>query len=380
MVTTMTLIFHKLTKWTTIILILFYATSLWGSIGNVDKLEGNGVIDRNKTDITLEQELPIEQYDTVKTGNGKVGILFIDDTRVDVTQHSKLIIDEFVYDPNTKKGKLNLSAKLGTIKYASGQIAKTSRQDIVITTPTATIGVRGTDFSMTIDELGSSTIILLPSCDVKGNCLVGEISVESAAGQVILNQAFQATQVFVPENPPSPPVKLDLEIEMINNMLIVAKPKEIDEENYQKKIKAVADALDLDFLQFDDLEVDYLEEEENLYVTGLDIDFLQQNFLADILKQINEELAEQMRNEFDKQEERKSIEGITIGKDPETGVIILDESPQWVWIREDASGSYIELRLDQEYGYILNIIQGEFEMYDFELLGQENEITIQQFN
>ena len=166
----MTLIFHKLIKWTTIILILFYATSSWGSIGNVDKLEGKGVIDRNKTDITLEEELPIEQYDTVKTGNGKVGILFIDDTRVDVTQHSKLIIDEFVYDPNTKKGKLNLSAKLGTIKYASGQIAKTSRQDIIITTPTATIGVRGTDFSMTIDELGSSTIILLPSCDVNGNC------------------------------------------------------------------------------------------------------------------------------------------------------------------------------------------------------------------
>ena len=373
----MTLIFHKLTKWI-LLVILFYAGPLWASIGNVDKLEGKGVIDRNKTDITLEQELPIEQYDTVKTGNGKVGILFIDDTRVDVTQHSKLIIDEFVYDPNTKKGKLNLSAKLGTIKYASGQIAKTSRQDIVITTPTATIGVRGTDFSMTIDELGSSTIILLPSCDVNGNCLVGEISVESAAGQVILNQAFQATQVFVPENPPTPPVTLDLEIDMINNMLIIAKPKNLEDEDYVKKIKAVADALDIDFLEIDDLDQDYLEEEEDLYVTGLDIDFLQQNFLADILKQINEELALQMRNEFDKQEERKSIEGITLGKDPETGVIILDESPQWVWIREDASGAYIELRLDQEYGYILNIIQGEFEMYDFELLGQENQIDILQ--
>jgi hypothetical protein len=304
--------------------------------------------------------------------------LFIDDTRVDVTQHSKLIIDEFVYDPNTKKGKLNLSAKLGTIRYASGQIAKTSRQDIVITTPTATIGVRGTDFSMTIDELGSSTIILLPSCDTQGNCLVGEISVESAAGQVILNQAFQATQVVVPENPPSPPVKLDLEIDMINNMLIISKPKEIEDENYVKKIKAVADALDIDFLQIEDLDKDYLEEDEDLYVTGLDIDFLQQNFLADILKQINEELAKEMRNEFDKQAERKSIGDIKLGKDPETGVIILDEDPQWVWIREDASGGYIELRLDKEYGYIINIIQGEFEMYDFELGGQDNDINIEQ--
>ena len=269
-------IYHKLTKWIIIILILFYATSSWGSIGNVDQLEGKGVVDRKDGDknITIEQSLDILQYDTVKTGNGKVGILFVDDTRVDVTQHSKLIIDEFVFDPNTGKGKLNLSAKLGTIRYASGQIAKNSRQDIKITTPTATIGVRGTDFSMTIDELGGSTIILLPSCDVNGNCLVGEISVESAAGQVILNQAFQATQVVVPEKPPTPPVTLDLEIDMINNMLIISKPKEIEDENYVKKIKAVADALDIDFLQIDDLDRDYLEEEENLYVTGLDISFL----------------------------------------------------------------------------------------------------------
>ena len=100
---------------------------------------------------------------------------------------------------------------------------------------------------------------------------MGEISVESAAGQVILNQAFQATQVFVPENPPTPPVTLDLEIDMINNMLIIAKPKNLEDEDYVKKIKAVADALDIDFLEIEDLNVDYLEEDENLYVTGLDI-------------------------------------------------------------------------------------------------------------
>ncbi len=372
----MILTYHKLTRWT-IILILFYATSLWGSIGNVDQIEGNGVVDRKDgdTNILLEEQTSIEQFDTVKTGNGKVGILFIDDTRVDVTQHSKLIIDEFVYDPNTNTGKLSLSAKLGTVRYASGQIAKNSKQNVQITTPTATIGVRGTDFTMTIDELGGSTIILLPSCDVNGNCFVGEISVETDAGQVILNQAFQATQVNTPVNPPSAPVKLDLEIEMINNMLIVAKPEALEEENYEEKLKEVSDALDLDFLQFDDLEVDYLEEEEDLYVTGLDIDFLEQNFLANILDQINKELAKAMRSEFDK---GKGTDGIFLGKNPETGVIILDEDPQWVWARESAGGGYIELRLDKEYGYIISVIQGEFEMYDFELGGQDNEITIEQ--
>ena len=228
-------------KWFLILLILICVVkcnSAFGSIGEVTQLEGNGIIDRKDGDkgIVVEKELDVFSYDTVKTGNGKVGIEFIDQTRVDVTEHSKLIIDEFVYDPNSKTGKLNLSAKLGTIRYASGQIAKNSATEVKITTPTASISVRGTDFAMTIDELGGSTIILLPSCDVQGNCLVGEISVESAAGQVILNQAFQATQVFVPESPPTPPVKLDLEIDMINNMLIISKPKEIDDENYVKKI------------------------------------------------------------------------------------------------------------------------------------------------
>tara|TARA_R100001443_G_scaffold35859_1_gene49755 strand:- start:77 stop:1201 length:1125 start_codon:yes stop_codon:yes gene_type:complete len=351
----------------------------FANIGNVTQLEGNGVIDRQDGDegIVIEKELDIFSYDTVKTGNGKVGIEFIDNTRVDITQHSKLIIDEFVYDPNSKTGKLSLKASLGTVRYASGQIAKNSATNVQITTPTATIGVRGTDFTMTIDEVGSSTIILLPSCDTNGNCFVGEISVESDAGQVILNQAFQATVVDTVASRPLTPVILNLDEDMINNLMIVSKPAEIESMQNEEGLNEVADALDIDFLQFDDLEVDYLAEDESQFKTGLDIDFLEQNFLADILAQINKELAKAMRSEFDKQ---KSADGILLGKNPETGVIILDEDPEWVWIREDASGSYIELRLDKEYGYILNIVQSEFEQYDFQLGGQDNAITIQQIN
>ena len=368
-------------KWFLILLILICVVkcnSAFGSIGEVTQLEGNGVIDRKDGDkgIVVEKELDVFSYDTVKTGNGKVGIEFIDATRVDVTQHSKLIIDEFVYDPNSGTGKLSLKASLGTVRYASGQIAKNSATNVKITTPTATIGVRGTDFTMTIDETGSSTIILLPSCDTNGNCFVGEISVESDAGQVILNQAFQATVVDTVASRPLTPVILDLDEEMINNLLIVSKPAEIEQMQNEEGLNEVADALDIDFLQFDDLEVDYLEEDESQFATGLDIDFLEQNFLADILAQINKELAKAMRSEFDK----KTVDGIILGKNSETGVIILDEDPEWVWIREDASGSYIELRLDKEYGYILNIVQGEFVQYDFQLGGQDNAITIQQIN
>lgn len=356
--------------------ILWFITfsSFASIIGDVILHEGNAVIERTDgEDVESEVDLDIFSYDTIKTGKGKVAVGFIDDTRVDVTQHSKLIIDEFVYDPNTKKGSLSLKAALGTVRYASGQIAKTTPTNVQIKTPTATIGVRGTDFSMTIDEMGSSTIILLPSCDTNGNCFVGEISVESDAGMVIMNQAFQATVVDTIDSRPLKPVIVDIDESYINNLLIISKPREIEEAIQNEELNKVANALDIDFLKFEELERDYLEIEEDEYATILDVDFLDQNFLGDILQQLNEQLALQMRSEFDK---KKSVYDFKLGKDKETGITILDEEPQWYWHREGASGSVVELRLEQENSYMMNIQMGDFELIDFELGGIESEITI----
>jgi len=351
---------------------LTLAVKAYSSIGNVILHEGSGEIQRTdgEQDVTAI-DLDVFSYDTVRTGQGKTAIEFVDDTRVDITQHSKLVIDEFVYDPASGTGKLSLKAGLGTVRYASGQIAKNSKQNVLIQTPTATIGVRGTDFAMTVDEIGSSTIILLPSCNTDGKCYVGEISVESDAGQVIMNQAFQATVVDTVASAPMRPVILSLEEDMINNLLIVSKPKEIQEQLDNSSYNAVANALDIDFLKFDDLDVDALEEEIENWATGLDIDFLEQNFLVDILKQINQELARQMRDEFDKKGGAQRF-----GKDPETGIIFLDEDPHFVWSREDAAGNFIELRLDKENTYILNVQQQDYEIIDYIINGQENEINI----
>ena len=350
-------------------------TNSFASIGEVTIHNGSAVIDRQDgdKDIEVEKQLDVFSYDTVKTGQGQVGIKFIDDTRVDVTAHSKLIIDEFVYDPNTNTGKLSLKATLGTVRYASGQIAKNSAQNVNIKTPTATIAVRGTDFAMTVNEIGGSTIVLLPSCNGNGQCYVGEIEVQTDAGFVIMNQAFQATQVDTMESKPLKPVLLNLDEDMINNLLIVAQPKEIEDQvEEEKKLKQIANALDIDFLKFDDLEVDLLETEEEEF-TGLDVDFLDQDFLVDILAQLNKQLALQMRSEFDKRKDKKKS-----GVD-EFGVTLLDEDPQWVWMRSDESNNNIVLRLDQEYGYIINVTQGDTEILDYELGdGATNVITINQ--
>ena len=359
-----------------VFLILWFLTfsSFASIIGDVILHEGNAVIERTDgEDVDSKVDLDIFSYDTIKTGKGKVAIEFIDETRVDVTQHSKLIIDEFVYDPNTKTGSLSLKSVLGTVRYASGQIAKTSPTSVQIKTPTATIGVRGTDFTMTVDEIGSSTIILLPSCDTNGNCFVGEISVESDAGMVILNQAFQATVVDTSGSLPLKPVILDLEENLINNLLIISKPREITEAIATVELNKVATALDIDFLKFDELEKDYLAEIEDDAVSLLDTDFLDQNFLGDILEQLNIQLALQMRSEFDK---KTSAYEFKLGKDKETGITILNEDPNWYWHREGASGSVIELRLEQANSYMMNIQMGDFEIIDFELGGTESVINI----
>jgi hypothetical protein len=357
-------------------IILWFLTfsSFASVIGDVILHEGNAIIERTDgEDVDSEIDLDIFSYDTIKTGKGNVAIGFIDDTRVDITQHSKLIIDEFVYDPNTKTGSLSLKAALGTVRYASGQIAKTSPTSVQIKTPTATIGVRGTDFTMTIDEVGSSTIILLPSCDTNGNCFVGEISVESDAGMIIMNQAFQATVVDTISSKPLKPVILDLEESMINNLLIISKPREIVEAIQESELNKVATALDIDFLKFDELEIDLLAEVEDEASSLLDVDFLDQNFLGDILEQLNIQLALQMRSEFDKKQGKYDFK---LGKDKVTGITILDEEPQWYFHREAASGSVVELRLEQENSYMMNIQQGDFELIDFELGGIESVITI----
>ena len=347
-------------------------------IGDVILHTGNAVIEQDGVDVDSEEGLDVFSYNTVKTGKGKVAIGFIDDTRVDVTEHSKLVIDEFVYDPNTKTGSLSLKAALGTIRYASGQIAKTNPTNVQIKTPTATIGVRGTDFTMTVDEIGSSTIILLPSCDTNGFCFVGEISVESDAGQVIMNTAFQATTVETISSAPLKPVLLSLEENFITNLLIISQPREIEEAEQQAEYERTATALDVDLLAFDELDKsmeDYIKEQEGEDDVGqLDRDFLAQNFLGNILDQLNVQLALKLGDKLEKK--KKSKGDITLGTDKETGITILDEDPEWYWHREAASGSVVELRLEQENSYIMNVQMGDFELLDFELGGTESEINI----
>ena len=181
-------------------------SSTLAKVGEVSFQSQSAQIVRGDEKILTNVGTSVEMYDEIETLDGTVKILFVDETKVNISKYSTLIIDEFVYDNNTKKGKVNLKASFGTLRYTSGLIAKNSKDNIKITTPTASVSVRGTDFEVVVKESGESTFTLLPSEDSNGNQYVGSIEVFNDIGSVILTEAFEITSVTSSFTYPSKPI------------------------------------------------------------------------------------------------------------------------------------------------------------------------------
>jgi hypothetical protein len=276
-------------------------------IGTVtEQLNSPADILRQTTKLVANKGTGIEMNDSVRTQQGKVGITFEDNTRVQVNENSKLVIDDFVYDPKAKTGKIAMKMALGTVRYASGAIAHNSPAGVSINTPSATISVRGTDFTATVDELGQSTVILLPSCpdnrnksrtvqDIERDCVTGSIIVESDVGQVILNQPFQATRVESRGLMPAKPVILRLSEDAIGNMLMLSPPRELSREDHQTKTRLeMRSALDVDFLKEQGLVNALDAQAQEFFQDKLSRNFLNQDFLANILDILDAQMKAQL--------------------------------------------------------------------------------------
>jgi hypothetical protein len=247
------------------------------NIGKVTQNRGISEVVKNSSRVPTRPQLPIAKLDRVQTGNGRVEITFVDDSTVKVTEHSKLVIDDFVYSGKPSTSRMALKFAAGTARFATGQSGKMNKGNINLRTPTATIAVRGTDFAATVDDFGKSLIMLLPEPDGS----VGEITVANAAGFVILNKAFQATIVSTADSRPSRPVILNLTLNQIDNMLIISPAEEVRTEEEIAESKAnILDLseLDIDYLAKDDLQENQLASSE-LDINTINADFLGEDFL-----------------------------------------------------------------------------------------------------
>jgi hypothetical protein len=226
------------------LVLLLIASGAQANIGKITELQGTAVeIKRGSKSIKASKDSVIESNDTVSVGsNTKLTITFSDNSTAKITENSKLIIDDFVYDPKGGASKSSMKVALGTVRMASGAIAKNSAQNVNIKTPTAAIAVRGTDFAMTVDELGRSTVVLLPSCkddrdaqrvELPGNCVCGAIDVTTTAGKVSMDSPFLATYAVSHQESPLPPVQVDPSVMNAYGEGSLKKPEQV--------VKAVAE-------------------------------------------------------------------------------------------------------------------------------------------
>ena len=255
------------------------------SIGDIVESTGVGKIVRQNEDLSNLNNLPIQLNDIAETAMGSMKIEFLDKAQLDLKEHSEVLIDEIYYDPDPSLSKMSMKFTMGTARFASGSLGLVNKANIDIQTPTATIGIRGTDFTTTIDELGRSLIVLLP--DANGSPS-GEISVTNLAGTVVLNEAYQATMVSTLDSSPTNPVIVNgITPSMIDNMFIVNPPSEVKqaiEDAAADEQDQDSGMLDVDFLEFNELESDALADtEKDLEFTELDIDLLDVDFLRDLL-------------------------------------------------------------------------------------------------
>lgn len=337
-------------------------------------------IQRSKTTLQGTKGTGVEMADEIKTQAGKVGIKFADDTQVKVNENSKLVIDEFVYDPKNKDaGKLALNMASGTVRYASGAIAKNNPAKVAINTPTATIAVRGTDFSATVDELGRSTIILLPSCregfkSVNKDCKVGIIDVITDAGIVTLDQAFQATQVNSRSEAPRNPVILKLTEDAISNILILSPPVQLSKDQSSEKAKQLGfNALDVDLLKENQL-VNILEaQEKQMYQDRLSRNPLEANLLPNLLDIINDQINAANSNLLALQKPNSVLPDYK----PSTGVVA-EVDPMNVALSRDDGSNVQSIVADRSRSLTVYQIQGSIEVRNRINTGGNTTVTLRQ--
>ena len=312
-------------------------------IGEIVEYKGSAGLQRDgeSSIVSADREPEVLMYDTAKTQNGRMKIQFKGDQELDLTEHTKVWIDEVYYDPDPSKSKMAIRMAQGTARFASGFGGKIKKSNIKVSTPTAQIAVVGTDFTTSIDEIGRSLVILLP--DEFGNPS-GKIIVSNAGGSVTLEEAYQATMVSTFDDSPTKPVTVSgIDASMIDNMFIVNPPEEVQDQVAEELADNENDSnniLDVDFLEFNDLEEDYFEDDELEY-TELDRDLLDIDFLQDLLDVVLE-----IDRKVGIDAERKAdpfgvarIEGTAFGFDKDSQYnTIVDKGLGQIWFYREVQG------------------------------------------
>ena len=177
---------------------------------------------------------------------------------------------------------------------------------------------------------------------------------------------------------------LPLDENDINNLLILRKKTPYDEEEdvIRKKAREMFEFLDIDFLEFDELNEDALTDDiKDIWVTDLDRNsYYLQELLHDMLDELNKALANLFKNELDRQNEEFFVTRES-GYDEQTRITLIVEAPNYRVIRDDTSmQNHLDVTMSQDSGYTINMEQGDEAVMDYRLGVGTNTINIKQTN
>jgi hypothetical protein len=165
-------------------------------IGNVATLTGSATVTRNNASTLLQLKDDIFENDVLQTAaNSTLGVTFNDATTFHLTANSQITVDFFVYEDGGQKNGALFDIAKGAVAFVAAAVAKTG--DMRISTPTATLGIRGTTGLIEVPEDASATrannvaIKLYPDPDGR----VGQIEVNSRDG-IRLGSLTQAASGF----------------------------------------------------------------------------------------------------------------------------------------------------------------------------------------
>ncbi len=131
---------------------LLFSFEALASIGVITAVKGSATVERNQQIIQAKAGLTIEQQDTISTqANTLLQIIFSDKTTVSLGANTRFAVNSYLYD-NANNSAAELSLTKGFLKSVSGKIGKLAPQRFKIRTKTATIGIRGTIYSIYASE------------------------------------------------------------------------------------------------------------------------------------------------------------------------------------------------------------------------------------
>jgi hypothetical protein len=144
---------HIRHSWLAALLALAIAPPAAADIGQIKTAKGQVTIQRQGQALPGEVGMRLEAADTLRTGaDSAVGITMRDNSLLSAGPNSILSLDRFEFNDTTSQGRFDTQLQRGTLAVMSGRIAKQSPQAMTVRTPSAQLGVRGTDFVVSVGE------------------------------------------------------------------------------------------------------------------------------------------------------------------------------------------------------------------------------------